>query len=214
MNWAKLSKASKAVLPVIACHCNERGDAFPGEEVLAALSGRTAKTVRQGIRGLDGFPGFDWEYYRTKRGKRGKRFRITPPPEREVGRVFFFRRCIFDGGIWSELTPAAQALYPVLRFFGYYDPYEDADLDELSDLQNQYANRKWELCSAKIDLLSEYAGIQRTTAYDAMANLQRNFLLEPHKTDTAEKAWKVFIVPQRYWKASYLNQKLKNEAVS
>jgi hypothetical protein len=56
--WANLRKASKSVYPVILVHCNARGTAFPGQETIAILSGRTEKTVREGIKGLEGFHDF------------------------------------------------------------------------------------------------------------------------------------------------------------
>ncbi len=47
--WANLPKASKSVYPVILVHCNAKGMAFPGQKTIAILSGRTEKTVREGI---------------------------------------------------------------------------------------------------------------------------------------------------------------------
>lgn len=221
MNWARISPAAKAVFPVIACHCDERGKSFPGEETIAALSGLTAKGVRKGIHDLEGFPGFAWEHYLTQRGKRGKRFQITFPPKDEKGRAFYFRRVIIDGGIWhkkndgkhvSGLIPAAQALYPVMRHFSRYYDGEDESLDDIDEFSERYANRCWELCSAEVGQLANHAGIHRHTVTDAIKNLQDNFLLEPYKTDDGGKAWKVFIVPGKCWKAGYLNQKLRSEA--
>jgi len=220
-NWARISPAAKAIFPVIACHCDEQGKAFPGEEVIAALSGLTAKSVRKGIKDLEGFPGFDWEHYLTRRGKRGKRFQITFPPKGEKGRSLFFYRGIIDSGIWRKkasekdrygLTPAAQALYPVMRYFGRYDYYEDENLDEVDDFNERFANRQWELCVAEVGQLSRYSGINRHTVVDAMKSLKGNFLIEAYETDSGEKAWKVFIMPQRYWPAAYLNRKLRSEA--
>lgn len=216
MNWARISPAAKAVLPVIACHCNERGEAFPGEEVIAALSGLTAKSVRDsGIKkGLDGFPGFSWEYYLTRRGKRGKRFMIEFPPKGEQGQAFFFYRGIIDGGIWCGLKPTAQAIYPVLRHFARYDIEEDESSEDPSEFLDDYKKRRWELCSSEIGQLAKHAGIDRRSVAEAMANLKKNFLLEPQVDGSGEKAWKVFLIPAKYWKASYLNQKLKNQAVT
>jgi len=214
MSWARISPAAKAILPVIGVHCNEHGEAFPGEEVIAALSGLTPKSVRKGIHDLEGFPGFHWEYYLTRRGRQGKRFFIDPPPKGEKGRSLFFYRIIIDGGMWSELKPAARSLYPVMRYFSRYDAYEDEDLENVSDFDEHYANRKWELCDAEAGQLAKYAGINRHTVAEAMKNLQKNFLLEPHEDSNAEKTSKVYLIPKKYWKTSYLNQKLKTQAGS
>ncbi len=214
MNWARITPAAKAVLPVIACHCNERGQSFPGEETIAALSGLTAKSARKGIHDLEGFPGFDWEYYLTRRGKRGKRFLLTFPQKGIKGRSFFFHRGIIDGGLWRELKPAARALYPVMRYFSRYDAEEDASVDDLSDYQEAYAGRQWELCSAEGGQLAKYAGVNRRSLPEATRSLQENFLIEPYMDLNSEKVWKVYLIPEKYFKAGYLNQKLKNESVS
>ena len=215
MNWSRITRAAKATLPVIACHCNNRGQSFPGEETIAALSGLTPMSVRKGIRvDLDGFPGFNWEYYHTKRGKRGKRFLLTFPQKGTKGRSFFFYRGIIDGGLWRELKPAAQALYPVMRYFSRYDFDEDQDLDDQSDFNECYSKRKWELCGAEIGQLAKYAGINRRSIPEAIRSLQENFLIDPYMDLNSEKAWKVYLIPEKYFKASYLNQKLKNEQVS
>lgn len=214
MNWHRLSPAAKAVFPVIACHCNKDGESFPGEEVIAALAGLTAKSVRKGIRDLEGFPGFTFEYYRTRTGRKGKKFQIEFPP-REPGRAFFFFRQILDGGNWGELKPAAKALYPVMRYFSRYDVYEDdrlEDEDLTLDVPEHYADREYEICIASVEQMSLHAKINRHTVSDALKSLQDNFLIAPHTT--GEKAWKVIIKPQTWWKASYLNKKLKTRAVA
>ena len=74
MNWARLPKSSKSILPVIGMHCNEKGLSFPGERTIAILAGLTEKTVREGIRGLKGFPGFEISHFATENGKRAKNF--------------------------------------------------------------------------------------------------------------------------------------------
>lgn len=216
MNWAdqRISPAAKAILPVIGCHCNECGEAFPGEETIAALSGLTAKSVRKGIHDLEGFPGFNWSYYLTRLGKRGKRFNVSFPPKGEKGRVFFFHRGIMDGGIWRELKPSAKALYPVMRYFSRYDVDSDESLEDLSDFDDRFANRRWELCGAEVGQLARFAGIDRRSIADAIQSLQKNFLIKAFIDENGDKAWKVYLIPEKYWKASYLNQQLKDQAVS
>lgn len=208
MNWARISPAARAVLPVVAVHCDEQGRSFPGEEAIAALSGRTPKTARQGIRNLAGFPGFDWEYYLTRRGKRGKRFTLKLPPKGEKGRCFFFYRAIFDGGNWAQLTPAAQSVYPVLRYFSYFDRNEVEEPGESFD--DDYLGREWELCGALQSEVSKYAGLSRHALPKAMDSLKKNFLVEPHDGGNGEHLWKVFIIPPSHWKRAYLNSQLGN----
>lgn len=213
-NWAALPQASKTVFPVIASHRNEKGEAFPGEQVIAILSGRTDKIVRQGIKGLDGFPGIEIQNYVTKRGRRSKRYKIAKPPEVQ-GRAFPFYRGVFEGGNWQHLTPSAQALYPVMRHFGYFDSQifeiylaiedEDGDFD-LSEFDDVYRDRKWDFCEAELGILAEYAGITRRSVYDALKSLENHHLIEEF-TDEDMDGWKVFLQPPMIYKRGYLNEK-------
>jgi hypothetical protein len=215
MNWASISAAAKSVLPVIACHCNERGAAFPAEETISGLSGRTEKTVRQGISDLKGFPGFDWEPYKTKREKQSKKFHLELPPKRERGRSIFFYRVIMDGGLWSKLKPTAQALYPAMRYSAIYVNGQDEYSTEEGEFMDGYIKRKFEICDAEVGLLAHLAGIDRRSVKDAMQSLQANFLLEPYDdsgwaTDGTPR--KVFILPAKIYLPSYLNQNLQKAA--
>lgn len=209
LNWARISSAAKTVLPVIAWHCNEHGKAFPGEERIAALSGLTVKSVRKGIIDLKDFPGFEWSYYRTCHGKRGKQYFIEFPPKYEKGRAFSLYRGIMDGGIWHELKPSAQALYPVLRYLSRYDVDKDGVEEDLSKFKESFAERRWELCCARIGQLAHLTGISRRSIADAMLSLQENFLVETHVDSNGKKAWKVFLIPDRVLSPHYLNQSLK-----
>ncbi|MCK5682160.1 hypothetical protein KAI46_15260 [bacterium] len=121
-NWALLPPAAKAVFPVIACHQNKECIAFPGEQAISALSGRSEKTVRNGIVALEGFPSFAITItsYITKRGRRSKKFKIDKPPKVK-GRSFPFHKSILESGLWSQLTPSAQALYIAIRKFAFFD---------------------------------------------------------------------------------------------
>lgn len=211
MNWSNISTAAKAVLPVIACHCDEHGKAFPGQETIAALSRLDIKTVRQGIKDLDGFPGFTWEYFLTRHGKRGKYYKLKFPQKGENGRSFFFYNGIIRSGTWSELKPTAKALYPVMRYFSYYDAEEDENVEyDNLEFKERFAKRRWELCSAEIGRLAEFAGINRRSVGDAIKSLQKNFLIEPYDTYEGERVWRVFLIPKKHWKPGYLNQKLRD----
>ncbi len=216
MNWAHISPAAKAIFPVIACHCDKKGVSFPGEETISALSGLTPKSVRKGIKNdLDGFPSFTWSHYQTRYGKRSKRFKIEFPQNNSIkGRTFFFYRGIIDSGIWRELKPTAQALYPVMRYFSRYDVDEDESIEDTSDFDEHFKNRQWELCGAEVGQLCKYAGINRRSFSGAIQSLEKNFLIEDHVDGCGEKLWKVYLRPKKYWKASYLNQKLRNKVVA
>ncbi|MGA9538456.1 MAG: helix-turn-helix domain-containing protein [Desulfobacterales bacterium] len=109
-NWALLPMASKAILPVIGCHCDANGNAFPGERRIAILSGLSDKTVRKGIRGLEALPGFESEPYVTSRLKKSKKFTLELP-SLERGRFFSFHKFILESGIWRGLSTVAKAVY-------------------------------------------------------------------------------------------------------
>ncbi len=202
MNWAMLPKASKAIFPVIASHCNSNGLSFPGERTIAILAGRTDKIVREGIQGLAGFPGFKIGFYTTRRGKKGKRFHLTMPPK-EKGRSFPFHKQIIEGGNWSLLKPSAASLYPVMRYFGYYD---ELDYDVTAFDNYTFTDRSHDFCEAETLLMAKYAGITRNSIYRALDNLESHFLIERADRGNGSE-WKVFLRPPKYYKRDFLNEK-------
>ena len=209
MNWALLPRSSKAIFPVIASHCNQEGLAFPGERTIAILAGRSDKNVREGVKGLDGFPKIKVEHYITRRGRRSKRFHFGLPPI-EKGRSFPFHKCIIEGGNWRELTPTAQALYPVMRFWGYFDyeAYEEADQKtEICDFDEVYKKRTFDYCEADIGKMAMQANIKsRTSMSEAFRNLEKHFMIE----SKGNHRWKVFLIPTHHWKRDYLNGQVLN----
>jgi len=220
MNWAMLSKSSKTVFPVIASHCNKKGLAFPGEETIAAIAGVRNKVAREGIRGLSGFPGFKWNYYLTRRGKRGKKFSLKLPSSSKHGKAFPFHKFIFDSGIWNEIKPTAKALYPVMRYFSYFDievylNYRfDQDIEEepseFFKEGDSFKQREFEICEAEPGILAKYAGFHRNSLKSALNNLEQNFLIEP---DDQLDAWRVFLRSKdnTFYKREYLNKKLMHK---
>ena len=200
MSWARLSKASKSIYPVILSFRNEKGISFPGEETISRLSGRTEKTVRDGIRGLKGFPGFSTEQYATKYGHKGKRFHTKAPPK-EPGRSFPFHKQIITGGNWLKLSPAAAALYPVMRYFGFFDEADD-DVDNFAE---DFANRSYDFCVATNPFLVRYSGVSPRSIFSARECLKKHFLIE--KSDRGnDYEWKVFLRPPSYYKRDFLNE--------
>jgi len=196
--WAALPKALKAIFPVISCfRDNKTGKAFPSEQTIAILSGRTDKIVREGIKGLEGFPGVQMERYLTSRGRWSRRFIIANPPQ-EKGRAFPFHKAIIEGGNWLLLSPAAQALYPVMRFFSFYEYWSEEEQD---DFDEQFRNRTYEYCEAEIVVMAEYAGIDRRSVHPAIKSLEQRFLIERD-----DERWKVFLRPPQIYTRMYLNR--------
>lgn len=213
-NWALLPKPAKAIFPVIASHCDKQGRAFPGERTIAILSGRTDKMVREGIRQLQDFPPVKVNHYITKKGRRAKRFHVKLPNQPDRGTAFPFHRMIIDGGNWSLLKPTARALYPVMRYFGYFDIDLHMEIDdpdgvaEYTDFEEVYKGRDCDYCEAERGLLAELAGISPRSMREALQDLKRHDLVAAiPPNEMGISGWKVFLYPPRYYKRAYLNQK-------
>jgi len=207
MNWAVLPKSSKAIFPVIACHANSKGEAFPGEQTIAILAGVSDKIVRKGIRGLETFPNFRCDYYVSRRGKRAKKFFLNIPSNNSGHNAFPFYKFILESGIWRKIKPSAKSLYPVLRYFGFFDINEYADLENNeiceADFDDVFPNREYDFCEAELGILAQFAGVHRNSIISALDNLANNFLIESYF-----KGWKVFLRSKdnTIWKRDYLNK--------
>lgn len=217
MNWAMLPPASKTIFPVIAAHQDKNGVAFPGEQTISILSGRTDKIVRRGIEGLRDFPGIEIQNYVTPRGRRSKKFKIAKPPEIS-GRSFPFFKSVFEGGNWQEITPTAQALYPVMRCFGFFDSLvfqlylslEEGEEHDLLDFDDVFKTREWDFCSAELDVLAGRAGITKKSVRKALESLEETNLIKPFK-DEDLNGWMVFLRPKMRYKRAYLNKKIMDK---
>jgi hypothetical protein len=202
LNWASLPTASKSIYPAIACHVNEKGISFPSELTISRLCGRTEKVVRKGIAGLKYFPGISIKHYITNTGRRSKKFFIKQPAV-DSKRWFPFHKMILESGLWLMLSPAAQAVYPVLRYFAFFDldcylEHEECDETEFDVV---YPNRIWDLCEAEKKIIADHAGISMRSVWRALKNLEDNYLIERHD----KHSWRVMIRPKRYHPRSYLN---------
>jgi hypothetical protein len=206
--------ASKSIYPVIGVHCNPKGVSFPSEETIAILSWRTPKTVRTGIKGLLHYPGFHVERYVTNRGHRANKYKLDAPPD-EKGRSFAFYKCVVTGGNWSQLTPGAHALYPVMMTFSFFDfeNYEYLENTEFGDnVQDMiecgyYQRRKYDFCDADIKVMAEFAGIGKSTVVSALISLEQAFLVEKIEPINKNDTWKVFRSPPRRYQTNWLNEK-------
>jgi len=214
--WSRLPRASQSIYPVIAVHCNSKGIAFPSEETIAILSGRTSKTVRSGIAGLMHYPGFTIERYVTSRGNRAIKYKLDIVPG-ERGRWFPFYKCVVEGGNWSLLPPGAQALYPVIKTFAFFDCEEYCDRENLDygyNLQEMiesgcFQNREYDYCNADIKVMAEYAGIGTSTVSKALIELEQAFLVEKIECINENDTWKVFRMPPKRYIPDWLNGKTK-----
>ena len=204
-----LPPASKAVLPVIAAHINGSGEAWPSEQTIGILAGLSGKQVRAGVKGLDGFPGYSWKRYSTQRGRRSKKFKMDiPKPKR--GEAFPFFRFVIESGAWSEAKPASKALYPVMRYFAYYDR-DDCGAEDCpeDDYIQEFAEREFEICAAEIPLMADLAGISRQSVYNAIKNLEVCRLVKSIAADVPQ--WLVYLRAKDglIINTGYLNQKVQ-----
>ena len=210
--WSGLPHAAQAVLPAIGCFANPAGVAFPSEETIAAVCGCTEKTVRVGVSALADFHGLRIEKYTTARGRLAKRFVFTRQPSGAKS-FFAFHRRIIDGGHWSELLPAGKALYPVMRYFSFYDrddlqaAVDESDKSSSSDEAYKvfFSQRRHEFCDAELSVLADLAGVARRSLSAALADLDRCALIERDGS-----RWKVWIRPEKYFLRDFLNKKLQS----
>jgi hypothetical protein len=156
--WSALSPSAKAVFPVLAIHANTSGISYPSEDTVAALSGITPKTVRNGIRGLEDFCGITWERYLTARGRYSKKIRVDLPKKNNSDCFPFFRKML-DSGKWFELSPSGKALYPVMRCFSFLE-YEDCTKEESDDIGIDFFRRDYDKCQAEKSVMAELEALR------------------------------------------------------
>lgn len=206
MNWAMLTLRAKAILPVIFGFNNGHGQSWPSEGTIAALSGLSRKTVRQGINDLVSFPGLSYSWKMTQRGRQSKRFTFEIPG-RGDNEIFFFHKIILSGGNWRMLKPVGKAVYPVLRTFSGWDKNEADEELELSnddeEIRQAYGERQFDYSELRPGLIAKYSGIERSRVYDALKDLTERSLIA-----RCYKKLKVFIIPPKYYKRDFLNEQL------
>ena len=205
MNWSMLPLRAKAVLPVVYAHDNGKGQSWPSEETISALSRLSPKTVRKGINELLSLPGFSFKWQMTATGRKSKKFKFPLPGNSE--KVFFFHKVILTGGNWRLLKPIGKAIYPVLRTFSQWDRNEAYESEEIKntdeDFKESFADREWEYSEAEPGILARYAGITRARVYDALRDLQECALIE-----RSDGRWKVYLIPQEHYTRDFLNGQL------
>ena len=161
--WKKLSYGAKAVFPVIAVHCGKSGMAWPGFKKIAELAGVNKYEVQNFVEELERIlkGSFKIKKTTTKRNKLYWKYQIKQPPRQNSSDYFpFFKESIIISGLWAGLSYKAKAVYPVLRFLGYFDPEAyckieeiDIDLDDEQAIKVIYRNRKYDF----VDINDEYS---------------------------------------------------------
>ena len=219
--WRRLNKAARTVFPALAMHSYRGDEAFPSEVRLAAMCGRTEKTVREGLQNLVGMNVLERTRYMTNTGRWSYRYRL-PQTQKEIGRKFPFYSSVVDTGAWSKLTSSAHALYPVMRcfsVFGFEDFGADADaMDDVDtvDMRDWYKHRSYDRCVAERDILCHYADITTGSFSCAIEAMEENGLVktleDPELFDGpefyTEAGWQVFLRPECAFDVDALNRGL------
>jgi hypothetical protein len=210
--WARLPLSSKSVYPVIGCHCNAKGEAWPSIQTIADLAGITRKTAGEGIKGLMKLPWFTIKSRITKRGLRSKKYII----EQDRRPMFPFHKTIIESGAWRMLSmegksKAAHAVYCVCRSFGfmdydYYNDVEDTDYPENEFWTEVYPGREYDFMQAEIDIIATKAGVYVPTVEKAIQALIDNYLME---YDDRAECYRIYLYPQKQYSAEYLNKELE-----
>ncbi|QGY41569.1 hypothetical protein GM415_16050 [Pseudodesulfovibrio cashew] len=206
--WCELGRSAQALLPTLLRHADNKGEAFPSEGRLAAMSGLTRKTVRSAALELEKRKVISISKRILRTGRRSKIYRF--PASCADGIIL--PSIFIDGGNWSELTPAARSLSLAFRFFGSPRPDLDPDYGEWlqDDEWYEYLDRRLaDYCNAEPVVLRQFAGIGPRVWSNALRSLQDNFFIEPaHDNETH---WRVFVYPPHVKSVSYLNSKLEGE---
>lgn len=208
--WANLPNATKSIFPVIASFQNDRGYAYPSEQTIAILCGRTNKTVRNGVKGLSSLESVSLSHHVTPKGRRAKKFHIEPPPP-ESPLNFPFFTCVLEKGLWQHLSPSAQALYPVMRHFGFFDLQTYKRYNKGNEgFSEELANRDFDYCIATREQLIHHSGISKQTLVTAFNSLESCELIKPLDKDPGGQTflWKVFFKTDCWFPRDLLNDKI------
>jgi hypothetical protein len=211
--WSTLKTSSKAVYPCLLKFVNkETGSAFPCLRTLSIVSGVSEKTAGDGVRGLDGLPGFKRDRYITKRGHTAHTYNIQEPPP-DNNHTIWIQHSFINGGNWSQLTPTAKAIFPVLKYFSWWDERQYLDLEKLGssidkfDLINLYTSRQYDFMDAEDEVICRFAGITTRSLQGAYGSLSDHHFISPLRI-AGRKVWEVYISPPKFYRRDWLNKRL------
>lgn len=211
--WRGLPLSTKSIYPVIGCHTDKSGVAYPSQQTIADFCGCTAKTVREGIQGLLKIPWVGLKNKITTRGTTQKIYTITPPDEET--KFFSFYKAIIESGIWRELSiqhnsKAAHAVYCTCMAYAVfdYDLYHDLE-DDVEDenefFPEDYKCREYDFLYAELDVVAYKSGVSIPTARKAIQALIDVKLLE-EIPGMEYQTWKIYRYPSISYKREYLNK--------
>jgi len=193
--WKNWPKSTKAIVPVIMKHSNTNGYSFPGQTRIAIYSGLTEKSVREGLSRLKNFQDFGIKKEFSPRGRIKNNYWFQPVSKNEKGAVFI-SHAFFNGGNWARLSPSAKAIYPVLKYFCYwdYDLYEEMG-ESSSNFDEVYKDRKYDFLSTGPEAIAELSGVSKGSLPSAFRSLEKHYFMEHIGMVDGRKTWKLFTQP-------------------
>ena len=215
--WRELPLASKAILPVIYKHMNAWGGCYPSQQTIAILAGITEKTAREGLKGLDGLHGFCKKKYATRRGRTS--YKYTAEDIFDNQETISISHAFFNGGNWSQLTPSAKAVYPVLKYFKWWDftiyrEDEEISVHEGEDLPGQnYPDRKYDYAYPECEHVAEHAGVNVRSLHSAYESLSEHHFIKFHGEIEGLETWRLFTDPPKVYEPEYLNDQIAKRYV-
>ncbi len=204
-----LSLKALAIYPVLCLQADfENDDWFQiSQENIAKRSGLSVSTVIKAIEELSNCIVSEEPLLEKKITNKGsirfyryKMFFIRKNMLKDwENRFFVFHQCILDSSVWRDLKPRAKALYLAMRQQARFDKDLYFELQELDDLlcieefnfQDDYRNRKWDLCSDSITGLCFLTGISASGIQEVIKQLEYHRLLE-----RIGSAFKVYLQPK------------------
>ena len=207
--WMELPLASKAILPVILKHMNAQKTCFPGQKTIAYFAGITQKTVREGLKGLRDLPGFYKEKYVTRRGHTSYKYKLEVIDSYQE--TISINHSFFNGENWSQLTPVAKAVYPVLKHFAWWkikiyekDEYINHDIGGDPSIKN-YPDRLYDYANPEPEIVAEYAGVNIRSLKGAYTSLSKHHFIEFHGKIDDRDTWKLFTSLPEAYQPQYLD---------
>jgi len=213
MIWRDWPKATKAIIPVIMKHSDACGNSFPSQTRIAIYSGINEKSVREGLNGLQNFPDFGIKKDFNKRGWAMNKYWFRPATKNEKEAVFI-SHAFFNGGNWALLSQSAKAIYPVLKYFCYwefdlYQEYEEMT-EPPSETFEVYLNRKYDFLNADTEAIVEYSGVCKKSISSAFQELKNRYFIEPIGMVDGRETWKLFTQPPSIFNA-YMNKQAREK---
>ncbi len=172
------------------------GGNWETEKRIGDLAGLREKTVRKGIKNLEASNILKVSWSVSSRGNRLRNFHVRPAlpqfntnSHRNYSKApfpFYSSIILSTWRCWKDLTRTAKALYPVMRYFAF---------NEKKYSKEEYLQRDFDCCTAKPDVLAEYAGITKRSLKSAINSLAANDLVEEIE-ESHGTAWHVYLRPE------------------